>query len=565
MRPDSLGTVIPRAPRVRDSFSRLPLEILLYIFRFLSGHDLLALLKASWPAFCAARSNTFWKRFLKQDMPWLTELWPLLEDEERQGGRELSYKALYLWLDKVTFPSYGIDGPFLPLANRRRIWGVCEQLARHYFRHLYARPLDEPDRSMVEGIFCRHIAIVSNNQPQYDPSAVRTTLFAYSMDELDNWPVDLEAYWGEDRRLVGLCAIVGKHRRVFGLDGTRKPHITKTAMRIPAGDRIAQLGLSVAAADPNEGPTASPGIVCIEVRTSVGMRPTLQRSLGLSLGGPETPCISTTSLTVSKEARLVGVTGHIDPDGTIRSLGLLEANPIDEASPPTLPAPPPRMPPCNHRLWARTCGLPYRFCGTSCPSDIYNVFALTSTPSSVSLVPDHMIPHEGLLWAKNVDELSKLERISLYVGPETAAGRTVHGMRAEYTRRYWEPKRYVGMRRNVGQYDDPPTWPEDQMVALEVDSPGGELIDEIAVSDGRDDALAIKIKTNKGREVTVGEDNGKGWKIQRAPAGESIIGLVAGFTGKTNVQGYGALSMLLVLTKEPNDKNLSLHGLPEFL
>jgi hypothetical protein len=37
------------------------------------------------------------------------------------------------------------------------------------------------------------------------------------------------------------------------------------------------------------------------------------------------------------------------------------------------------------------------------------------------------------------------------------------------------------------------------------------------------------------REVMVGEPGSQGWTSQRAPHGEIIIGLVVGFTGKTNV------------------------------
>jgi hypothetical protein len=107
-----------------------------------------------------------------------------------------------------------------------------------------------------------------------------------------------------------------------------------------------------------------------------------------------------------------------------------------------------------------------------------------------------MIPYEVLVWATG-KELAKLERISLYLGRgrsnDTGRAVVVHGLRVEYIRRYWEPKRYVGMRKNVGQCEDPPTWPEDQVVSLEVDGPGGERIDEIAVSEGSPDALAFKV------------------------------------------------------------------------
>lgn len=123
---------------------------------------------------------------------------------------------------------------------------------------------------------------------------------------------------------------------------------------------------------------------------------------------------------------------------------------------------------------------------------MYRVVSLTSPTPVVSLVPGHMIPHEGLVWANRAEEIPKLERISLYVSPGAAGSQTVHGMRAEYVRNYWEPKRYVGLRRNMRRWDEHPSWPENQTISLEVDGPGGELIDEIAVARSND-ALAIKV------------------------------------------------------------------------
>lgn len=257
---------------VQDPFSRLPLEIIYAIFRFLPGLDLVSLLNASWPALCATRHNSFWKRFLAQDMPWLTELWPLLGDGSGQRAQDLDYKTLFLWLNAVTLPRYGLDGPLLPLANRRRIWGTCEEFAQHYFRSLHTAPLDEPTDGLLEGMVCRHMAVVSPEWPQDNSMPAQTTLFTYSMSELDHWPVDFEAYWGEDGRLVGLCAVVGKQKRVFGLDGAGRPDLKRDIARIPAGERVQQVALSVAAADPNRNTTALSGIVRIEVSSSLCTR-----------------------------------------------------------------------------------------------------------------------------------------------------------------------------------------------------------------------------------------------------------------------------------------------------
>jgi hypothetical protein len=264
LRPGS-PSIITREPQVQDPFSLLPPELLRNVFRFLSGDALLALLKASWPAVCATRGNAFWKWFLKNDMLWLAELWPLL-DEQRQGP-EISYKALCMWLNEVTKPRYGMDGPFMCVANRRRIWGMCEKLASRYFKRLQAMQLDEPGCSIFESATCRHMAFISDDkQPPNNSWTVQRALFAYSRDDIDKKAAILEAYWGEDGGLVGLCAVFGKHRRSFGLNSAQVSHTAKTAMRIDVGDQITAVVLRIATTDPNNVATASPAVVGMRVR-----------------------------------------------------------------------------------------------------------------------------------------------------------------------------------------------------------------------------------------------------------------------------------------------------------
>ncbi|KAK4244201.1 hypothetical protein C7999DRAFT_44091 [Corynascus novoguineensis] len=213
-----------RNPQIQEPFTRLPSEILHRIFLFLSGDDVLNTLKASWSAF----------------MPWMTALLPVL-DERQHPGRdfELSYKTVYMWLNKITTPCYGSDGPFLSLANRRRIWG---------------HPLAEPDRSITEHTICRHMVLISNDQPSLDdPWPLKTTL-----------PVILEAYWRDSRHLVGFSAVVGNQKRTFGLDCAGLPHVEKKSVLI-RGTEIYQLLFFLDQADPNTPATTPPGIAGLDV------------------------------------------------------------------------------------------------------------------------------------------------------------------------------------------------------------------------------------------------------------------------------------------------------------
>jgi hypothetical protein len=119
----------------RDPFRNIPYDLTHEILRYLSGDSIMALNRASWTIFSRTRSNLFWKKRLSEDMVWFWELPQFLQNCQNRAG---DYKALYLWLDKRTKPLYGLTGVFMGVANRRRIWGPCAELADRYHRRLRA-------------------------------------------------------------------------------------------------------------------------------------------------------------------------------------------------------------------------------------------------------------------------------------------------------------------------------------------------------------------------------------------------------------------------------------------
>ncbi|KAL2864696.1 uncharacterized protein BJX67DRAFT_360590 [Aspergillus lucknowensis] len=120
---------------IRDPFRNLPYDITYHILQYLPGESILALNKASGAIFMRTSNDSFWKRRLSQDMPWLWELQNYLAKHQDEA---LDYKALYMWLNKRTKPMYAMDGPFMGAANRRRIWGACVELAHQYHKRLRA-------------------------------------------------------------------------------------------------------------------------------------------------------------------------------------------------------------------------------------------------------------------------------------------------------------------------------------------------------------------------------------------------------------------------------------------
>ncbi|KAL3459981.1 hypothetical protein BJX64DRAFT_263745 [Aspergillus heterothallicus] len=133
-----------RGKVVRDPFANLPYDVTYYILQYLPSESVLALNRASWTIFARTRNNSFWKRRLAQDMPWVWEIRPFLDAQEEGNERtqeKIDSKLMYIRLEKQTRPVYGMSGPYMGLANRRRIWGPCSELAERY--HARLRKLKE--------------------------------------------------------------------------------------------------------------------------------------------------------------------------------------------------------------------------------------------------------------------------------------------------------------------------------------------------------------------------------------------------------------------------------------
>lgn len=109
---------------------------------------------------------------------------------------------------------------------------------------------------------------------------------------------------------------------------------------------------------------------------------------------------------------------------------------------------------------------------------------LATMESTVGKPTGDLTPHTLLLWARNSEEIAKVGRVSLRVrtgGDGTEQGNTVFGMRVEFVRRYGQPNLHVGHRKS-DSYGNLKDWPDDQMVHLDIDGDGGEIISEVAVA-----------------------------------------------------------------------------------
>ncbi|KAL3475525.1 hypothetical protein BJX99DRAFT_157651 [Aspergillus californicus] len=109
----------------RDPFGHLPYEILRMILEYLSASEIMCLNRASWIVHRHPHDPTHWRRRIREAMPWFWELSDFLDEPENS---DIDVKRAYLYSDWNTSPKYGHKGLLMAVANRRRIWGVCELL-----------------------------------------------------------------------------------------------------------------------------------------------------------------------------------------------------------------------------------------------------------------------------------------------------------------------------------------------------------------------------------------------------------------------------------------------------
>jgi hypothetical protein len=124
---------------MEDPFAQFPLELLLIITSALQPRSLLNLMQAS-PHIRRGLGQDFayWRQRFETALPWFYEVHSFLQDllsPDSCDARELPRKSLshfFAWAYHTTTPRLGLHGPFMGIANRRRIWEVCDQLVGPY-------------------------------------------------------------------------------------------------------------------------------------------------------------------------------------------------------------------------------------------------------------------------------------------------------------------------------------------------------------------------------------------------------------------------------------------------
>ncbi|KAF2088931.1 hypothetical protein K490DRAFT_55555 [Saccharata proteae CBS 121410] len=547
----------------RDDFAKLPYDILYKLAKLLPTSSIFALANASWSVNATLRQNeAFWKHLIRVRTPWFFELNDLLDDPAVMKGKD--YRGLLLWLEKLTTPSLGMNGPFMGIANRHRIWGVCEQIRDRYWRKVAQQhqpwAVDGTAMSIMEHAENSLLPIVSF-PPARENLASHSTQWLRTWDEVRDQVWKVETFWDngarplsydglecEDPRfLVGIALSTSRERRLFGQDNTNS-RVTMMTADVPLKDFVSGFILHLPDMELHRipiGRTVHEGIhPQSSLRTGIAAV-TSGESRVLTHDGlePKDEHLNQRALLVSPGRTLVGVMGSISTDGTIKRLGLLQCRrpPHDdfaylreEGSDP--------LPFAQKRLWKSNM---VEYLGTpiwSHPS-LRFVVPISATDHDYSTAfSNDTVPHEALVWASPIngkDDLKIIKRISAYVtvggqvtdGKETRDFHDVCGMRVEYTKESNCRKRFIGITRTAVPGSDDSRdedWDEKNLVHLDIDGPGGEVVTSIAVAI-HEVPKAIKIRTNRGQEVYWGEQKVGNWNELRAPDGETIIGMTMAF------------------------------------
>lgn len=240
--------------RVRnDPLNRLPHDILYMVFPYLSGKSIFSLMQASWHVFSATQNNGFWKRMIRHDfLPWFWELDGL---DESENLKEVDYKQLYLWLDSLTKPTFGMEGPFMRIANRRRIWSVCEEFGEHYLKEqAFSSEGDQNEKEdeAADAILEDSISLQMPLSMYPKPQGAR---FIYeqwirSWDEIDDpQPSTFESYWNKNGDLVGLGVRFETDLRLLGQGESKELGVTESTALIPSGQWINAITLHISNVD----------------------------------------------------------------------------------------------------------------------------------------------------------------------------------------------------------------------------------------------------------------------------------------------------------------------------
>ncbi|KAI8717604.1 hypothetical protein NCS52_00836800 [Fusarium sp. LHS14.1] len=496
-----------------DPFYKLSNELIREITVLLPYDALLSLRSASRPFYHDTLNNSFWEKRIANDMPWLWDLEASFGDWTEQ----IDYRKLYAWLEVVTKPKFGIEVPFLAIANRRRIWQCCLEILNHTQDVLDVEYVTDLNPDMVAQARRPILFKVAPTEASREDDISRT-FWLHSDKELqaNRFGTFLfESFWNEDDLLIGFGVVFGNRPRFFGTRSGKE----ETVRLIP-GDWIADMAFFFATQWLPKGRLYT-GIKEIHVQPQSGF----EFNLGMEEYGGDCR-----RLCVPEGKCLVGVEGQVRPvcidHSGLEVLGSISYRTVSSRE--------------SMILWAHDVRDVCDFSPIWKRPDIKMtpIFPLTL---GEGFPEESLNPYYPLPWAKAAHGLAKPIRVKTYTprDPDDTTRRLILGLKAEFAESYGETERYVGQGGN---------WPEDETTIFDLHYPFDERIVEIGVSKS-ETLKGIMLKTNWVRSVIFGqgEPGPENWTMVRVPDGEYISGIAATFDTDPTTGVKGAISSLVML------------------
>jgi hypothetical protein len=220
-----------------NTFWRLPTEILLSIGLLIPIEYIGNFALISKSCLAVAESELFWRNYLRTNFRWAWEIDELQSARSHSG--QLHFKAACLWLNKVSKPS---RKEHLGIVNRRRIWGVCEQIANQYWKQL-TPIVERGGESFNDSIQCHFVARLDSTN--HHEISTERLLWVHDKKSLEGGvTTTVEGFWDRQGALVGLGTTTGQHQHFAGLRPTELGRRTAD-VRFKAGSWMKTIVISV--------------------------------------------------------------------------------------------------------------------------------------------------------------------------------------------------------------------------------------------------------------------------------------------------------------------------------
>ncbi|EGU73093.1 hypothetical protein FOXB_16408 [Fusarium oxysporum f. sp. conglutinans Fo5176] len=480
-----------------NPLAALPETVMYAISEFLDNPSLLNLFCASWATFLSLRdSDSFWRKRIVTQLPYFTELHECLRNQSK-SLESRDFRKIFLWAETASQPRAGVAKSMFPVANRRRIWMVCEQIESLYIR--------EPRRQPTEQSYIRHQAVKSKLQVLGDTR--EPGLYFRSANFLRGWhelllPWTIDLFWNSEGELSSIAVSFGEDQRIFGHEPQEKGAYQTTGS-FPGGVWIKGFVFHIHASS-----VLRPWEACSWNYSSC-MGVTVYLTDGSEhTYGQDGQHLFKMPFAVAENMAIIGIQGTLTDykahkrygvDPFIEKVWVLQARTDGGEKPSEVP---------EARAHEGSCwnAKTYMFKSMLTPdSDIR--LKMCKGRVRYSGRWHSLVPLNTLVLANDTGQLSQIRSISAYLVRDKYSLSHCGAYCCDLGNLRLATDKETRYLRD--RDDDGSIWPEQRWDTFEIDGRGGERIEEVKVFHGpyHDTApTAIEIHTNRGRSVLWGVD-----------------------------------------------------------